>query len=1329
MPRDSRSAQHDQTIEDAAHLEWMDLRDQLEDLLDEVTRQRSDASAHEPRPYMEPASRRQDSRHQDTHGNPPPSSDRHSAALKNVRSALDRFDDMQEASPMPPSSRHDIDAAVEQIRSSRGPKRSSRNWNDGVDHESRAHEPRSLGRGTLSRRQMADRRDYSEARRQDEIAYGRDHHRFEQLDTSIGEISDYLSRFDEIISSERLSSSHLSEITVQLEQMTSIVEVLASKVNERGNFDTIERQIATLQTAIEQGAVENSHGLENRLGVLAESFERLSALQAEQGQHSARAYDELLKRTAGEKSDEQFGAIEDGVRNIYDRLDSMSSGNLDANGLQEGLRGVFARIEQLEQNVSAPTPLLQRLTNDITDLSATLKSSKAPVVSSVISSRIDSLNDRISSVENGRESPAEPIDLSAINSQLNETLNAALAPRLAEIETKIGGIANGMKSRAVKLESSPQLEQQIRTLTEKLEQTSTDLAQLREMGGTAPSSASAEMPDLDALADLVAQRTKGAIASVQNSANGNTKEMFGQFESRISGLLDEKASAKPDTDLSSIETGINNVNARLTSLEKSVKTESTAPNVDATPMPSFSKSVQTEESASPARTAARPAHPGLDRSEGLQEFEQKTDRPESGQPHAQRSKSSVHQHLIAELQDTMPKAPSSDGPLNAPAFPEPEDVPASRSTFDNHRAQERKVPIPDVLKSSMGLGLDEDQEFGLDSDFEAQNSIEGSSEARSHIDVPVDLSNAVTPPAPKSSFDMDDDDFEDHQAAGEHQQTSDIENAKVEPRSEFARPSTPLTGTASGSQDADTNAVSRSTFIAAARRAAQANNTEVEEQASTSLFGRAFSRFQKNKNQPDDSKVDAFGAPSPTFDDASAAESPLEQTEEEPRRGRFHQAREAKKQAEAEKRAAAAEQTSEELQDFSYDEEFDITSQNESLLSRYRRPILLGLATIAVSLMALNLVSQRLGEAADQEVLDAAAPLVVEQAQPAEPATTNIDETPVGSIDQLILNDELDSATSPVRMIDPSLFLDTPASLESASLASQLPPAGLSADISIDEAVGPQALRDAAASGDVFAQFEVAAIYADGTSISRDMQKAHDWYLRAAEQGFAPAMYLLANMLENGTGVDKNAEQAAYWYERGAELGNRMSMHNLAAMNASGALGDQNFDMAAKWFERAAALGLTDSQFNLGMLNARGLGVQQDLNTSYKWFSIAALGGDADAVQARTDIARSLDAPTVGQLDSQIQSWSPQELDIKANFAPIGTWASDFNPGTSIDNREIIQRVQAALNKLGYDAGTADGLMGPKTREAIGLFEQATGMATSNDVNPRLLAVLGSQPV
>jgi localization factor PodJL len=248
-------------------------------------------------------------------------------------------------------------------------------------------------------------------------------------------------------------------------------------------------------------------------------------------------------------------------------------------------------------------------------------------------------------------------------------------------------------------------------------------------------------------------------------------------------------------------------------------------------------------------------------------------------------------------------------------------------------------------------------------------------------------------------------------------------------------------------------------------------------------------------------------------------------------------------------------------------------------------------------------------------------------------------------------------------------------------------------------------------------------------SVEQDLAAAATWYERAAGQGFVPAEYRLGNFYETGSGVERDLELARLWYQRAAEAGHRMAMHNLAAIHASGELGAQDFTVAAEWFERAARLGMTDSQFNLGMLYARGLGVEQNFEQSYRWFSIAAARGDQDAGPAGEDIARSLDAAAVARLDAEVAAWSPEPIDLAANFAPIGAWTEDFDPGEAIATTDVVARVQQVLVRLGYDVGTPDGLMGPRTRDAIRAFERGTGMSESGEVNPRLLAVLGSQPV
>ena len=214
------------------------------------------------------------------------------------------------------------------------------------------------------------------------------------------------------------------------------------------------------------------------------------------------------------------------------------------------------------------------------------------------------------------------------------------------------------------------------------------------------------------------------------------------------------------------------------------------------------------------------------------------------------------------------------------------------------------------------------------------------------------------------------------------------------------------------------------------------------------------------------------------------------------------------------------------------------------------------------------------------------------------------------------------------------------------------------------------------------------------------------------------------------TASTKDLDTAKLWYERAAEAGNRMSMHNLAALYAGGQLGKQQFDSAAKWFEEAANRGLTDSQFNLGMLYARGLGVPQSLEDSFKWFGIAALSGDKDAAKARDDIARSLDAETrrpAHRRGERLQAGADRprgELRADRHLVARPSIRARRSPRTT---SSPACRRRSASSATTSARPTASPARRPPTPSRPS--KQATGMSEVGLINPRLLAVLGSQPV
>jgi localization factor PodJL len=210
----------------------------------------------------------------------------------------------------------------------------------------------------------------------------------------------------------------------------------------------------------------------------------------------------------------------------------------------------------------------------------------------------------------------------------------------------------------------------------------------------------------------------------------------------------------------------------------------------------------------------------------------------------------------------------------------------------------------------------------------------------------------------------------------------------------------------------------------------------------------------------------------------------------------------------------------------------------------------------------------------------------------------------------------------------------------------------------LPDSIGGPTLRAAAMKGDPAAAYEVGVRFAEGKGVPTNYDEAAKWYDRAAQAGVVPAIFRLGTFYEKGLSVKKDVDTARRFYIQAAERGNAKAMHNLAVLDADGGGKGANYKSAAQWFRKAADHGVADSQFNLGILYARGIGVEQNLAESFKWFSLAAGQGDADAVHKRDDVAKRLDAQSLAAAKLAIQTFTaePQPDDAVNAATPPGGW-------------------------------------------------------------------------
>lgn len=357
-------------------------------------------------------------------------------------------------------------------------------------------------------------------------------------------------------------------------------------------------------------------------------------------------------------------------------------------------------------------------------------------------------------------------------------------------------------------------------------------------------------------------------------------------------------------------------------------------------------------------------------------------------------------------------------------------------------------------------------------------------------------------------------------------------------------------------------------------------------------------------------------------------------------------------------------------------------TKTTSIFVRSRKPILLGIAALMFAVGALKVVSvreaanktapvsptqERQGEA-DQSFRNPEAP--EKRSDIGNPELSNqtvasagnmIAPETTGSVGPNGLGHRSSAITKRAqRLSDGNAITQgdptTVGSISRDGAARQAEPVReqLSELVALSNLRGHERLRDAAASGNVAAAFDIGSRYADGKGMPRDPKLAARWFEQAAIAGHGPSQYRLASLYREGRGVAKDPELAFQWFDRAAAQGHVLAMHNTAVLLAEGVHGTPDYAGAALWFKRAAEHGVKDSQFNVAILFARGLGVNQDMSEAFRWLSLAADQGDQDAIKKRDDTAARLTKDQLTKDREWLKAFKPARPNAAANES--GSW-------------------------------------------------------------------------
>jgi hypothetical protein len=148
--------------------------------------------------------------------------------------------------------------------------------------------------------------------------------------------------------------------------------------------------------------------------------------------------------------------------------------------------------------------------------------------------------------------------------------------------------------------------------------------------------------------------------------------------------------------------------------------------------------------------------------------------------------------------------------------------------------------------------------------------------------------------------------------------------------------------------------------------------------------------------------------------------------------------------------------------------------------------------------------------------------------------------------------------------------------------------------------------KQAAESGDVYAEYNLGVMYGLGQGVRKNEEVAAQWYKKAADKGFAAAQYSLGVAYEEAMGVWRDEAVAFEWYRKAAE---------------------QDYPRA---------------QLNLGLMYVRGQSVQPDIVQAYKWFHLAALSGDKLAERNCNHAEKKMTKRQIEQAIELASQWQPK---------------------------------------------------------------------------------------
>jgi hypothetical protein len=134
-----------------------------------------------------------------------------------------------------------------------------------------------------------------------------------------------------------------------------------------------------------------------------------------------------------------------------------------------------------------------------------------------------------------------------------------------------------------------------------------------------------------------------------------------------------------------------------------------------------------------------------------------------------------------------------------------------------------------------------------------------------------------------------------------------------------------------------------------------------------------------------------------------------------------------------------------------------------------------------------------------------------------------------------------------------------------------------------------------------------------GEHIPKDLQAAHHYLRKAAEQDDVLGLNAFAAYLLQGEGITPNPAEAVRLFQRAAALESADAQAALGACYEEGKGVDKDVSTACSWYLLAARNGNVIAQCRVGLFYMQGIGCTENRTAGFAWLRLAAKNGDKKA--------------------------------------------------------------------------------------------------------------------